>query len=605
MSSNPKEHKSVGGANLEKAGTEISERQVIARLWKYMWPYRRLFFSSLIILPLITTLTLVQPWIIQRAIDNHLVPQDLTGFPILVAAYATCLIVIAALEFTQVWVMQLAGQRALRDVRQDVFEHVQTLSSRFFQTQPVGRLMARMTTDIESLQEALASGMITMLGDILMLTGIVVILLVKDWQFALMSFVVVPFLLGLTAVFRHFMKKAFREIRVKVARLYSYLQESVTGMTIIQLFVRENIGASEYKTINEEYRDANFMAIRFDALLYSVVETVGSITVGVIIWYGSGQVLQDAISLGVLVAFIEYMQKFFVPIRDLAQKYNFLQSAIAAAERIFELLDEKDTVPVVKEPTPLPAKPFEIEFRNVWFAYKPGEWVLRDVSFKVRPGERLALVGQTGSGKSTIIALLTRLRDVTEGSILINGIDIRDFDLQAYRKHFAVVLQECFLFQGSIRENITLGEDIHLDEVIEASKAVRAHKLISAYPDQYEHTVMERGQNLSAGEKQLLSFARALVHKPEVLILDEATANVDTETEALLQDAVDVLLQRQTSIVVAHRLSTIQKADTIIVLNRGEIQESGSHRTLIEKDGHYAALHKLQYRPPQSSFATA
>lgn len=605
MSTKPTTHKSVGGANLEKAETELSERQVIGRLWQYMWPYRRLFISSLVILPVITALTLVQPWIIQRAIDTHLVPQDLTGFPLLVAAYAACLVIIAALEFTQVWVMQLAGQRALRDVRQDVFEHVQTLSSRFFQTQPVGRLMARMTTDIESLQEALASGMITMLGDILMLTGIVVILLVKDWQFALTSFVVVPFLLGLTAVFRHFMKRAFREIRVKVARLYSYLQESVTGMTIIQLFVRENIGAQEYKTINEEYRDANFMAIRFDALLYSVVETVGSITVGVIIWYGSGQVLQDAVTLGVLVAFIEYMQKFFVPIRDLAQKYNFLQSAIAAAERIFELLDEKDTVPVSKTPTPLPETPFEIEFRNVWFAYKPGEWVLRDVSFTVRPGERLALVGQTGSGKSTIISLLTRLRDVTEGSILLNGIDIREFDLQAYRKHFAVVLQECFLFQGSIRENITLGKDIPLDEVIDASKAVRAHKLISAYPNQYEHLVSERGQNLSSGEKQLLSFARALVHKPEVLILDEATANVDTETEALLQDAVDVLMQRQTSIVVAHRLSTIQKADTIIVLNRGEIQESGPHQELIQKDGHYAALHKLQYRVPQSSFATA
>jgi len=597
MNDKPTKDRAIGASFKESTELGMSEWQVIKRLWHYMKPYWVLFLFSLVILPVITGLTLLQPWLIQIAIDDHFMTRDLDGFGLIIAGYAGAMVVVAALQFTQVWIMQLAGQRALRDLRQALFEHVQGLSTRFFQSQPVGRLMARMTTDIESLQEALASGMITMVGDVMMLSGIVIILLIKDWQFALASFVVVPFLVGLTAIFRHFMRKAFREIRVKVARLYAYLQESVTGISIIQLFVREKRSAAEYERINEEYRDANFMAIRYDAMLYSVVETVGAITVGVIIWYGSGNVLQDAISLGVLVAFIEYMQKFFVPIRDLAQKYNFLQSAITSGERIFELLDEEDSIPNPTAPKPCPNSIETIEFRNVSFAYKEDDWVLREVSFTVKRGEKFALVGHTGAGKTTIITLLTRLRDVTEGAILINGTDIRDFDLKDYRQHFAAVLQDCFLFQGTIAENIHLGSDVSEAELISATEAVFAYDLIQSYPKKFDHPVQERGQNLSAGEKQLISFARALVHQPEVLILDEATANVDTETEALLQDAVDSLLQKQTSIVVAHRLSTIQKADVILVLHRGRIVERGSHSELVHTDGHYAKLHKLQYRP--------
>lgn len=604
MSKKEKPDSSIGGAFKETSELQMSEWEVVKRLWQFMRPYWSLFAISLVLLPIITGLTLVQPWLLQLAIDNHFVPKDLNGFGLVVGGYAAAMFSVAALQFLQTWIMQLAGQRALRDLRQALFEHVQHLSTKFFQSQPVGRLMARMTTDIESLQEALASGMITMVGDVMMLVGIVVILLIKDWQFALASFVVVPFLVGLTAVFRHFMRKAFREIRVKVARLYSYLQESVTGISVIQLFVREKRGLEEYQRINEEYRNANFMAIRYDAMLYSVVETVGSITVGVIIWYGSGQVLQDAISLGVLVAFIEYMQKFFVPIRDLAQKYNFLQSAITAGERIFELLDQTDKIPQPESTRDVPKHVDSIEFKNVSFAYKTDEWVLRDVSFKVERGEKVALVGHTGAGKSTIITLLTRLRDVTEGAILINGIDIREFDVQEYRHKFAVVLQDCFLFQGSVLENITLGDEIPMDEVERATQAVHAWKLIQAYPEKFQQSVQERGANLSAGERQLISFARALVHKPEVLILDEATANVDTQTESLLQSAVENMLERQTSVVVAHRLSTIQKADTILVLHRGELIERGSHAELLASDGHYAKLHRLQYRPSAQAKAS-
>lgn len=371
----------------------------------------------------------------------------------------------------------------------------------------------------------------------------------------------------------------------------------MTNISIIQLFVQEKHSTAKYKQINKNYHDTNFMAIRYDTILYSVIETVGAITVDVIIWYESGKILQDTISLNVLMAFIEYMQKFFVPIRDLAQKYNFLQSAITSGERIFELLDQEDSIPNPVSARPCPEKIDTIEFRNVSFAYQDDDWVLRDVSFTVGRYEKFALVGHTGAGKTTIITLLTRLRDVTEGAILINRIDIREFNLQEYRKRFAVVLQDCFLFQGTIAENIHLGSEVSENEMVSATKSVFAYDLIQTYPKQFDHPVQERGQNLSAGEKQLISFARALVHQPEVLILDEATANVDTETEALLQDAVDSLLQKQTSIVVAHRLSTIQKADVILVLHRGRIVERGSHAELVTGDGHYAKLHKLQYRP--------
>jgi len=393
------------------------------------------------------------------------------------------------------------------------------------------------------------------------------------------------------------MRKAFREVRTKVSRLYSHLQESIAGMQVIQLFVRETISGNEYREINAEYRDANFMAIRFDALLYAVVEAVGSVTVGVIIWYGSGAVVRDVVTLGVLVAFIEYMQKFFVPIRDLAQKYNFLQAAIVASERVFELLDETDRLPVVASPLTLDEGPLEIEFDNVCFSYLPDEPVLKNISLRIRPAEKIALVGHTGSGKSTIIQLLLRLRDPDSGVIRVNGIDVRELDPIAYRRHFAVVMQDCFLFQGTIRQNITLDDPEVSDEaVLEAARSVHVERLAARYSDGLEHLVGERGQHLSSGERQLVSFARAVAHQPDILVLDEATANIDSETEALIQDAVESMMSRQTSVVIAHRLSTIQNADRIIVLHRGEILEDGTHQQLLAAGGHYATLHRLQYR---------
>lgn len=592
----------IGSGFKEKQLGEISDLQLIGRLWHYMRPYKWTFLFCLLLLPLVSAIQLVQPYLMQVAIDDYLVPRKIEGIELLVGAFAATLFGRAFIEFGQLYLMQRAGQRALYDLRVEVFAHVQELSVSFFHKNPVGRLMTRMTTDVESLQEALSSGMITMVGDIFTLASIVVVLLVLDWKLALVSFLVVPPLVILTAVFRYFLRRAFRAIRVKIARLNAHLQESVTGMHIIQYFVRERISSFEYEEINKDYRKANIKSVRYDAMLYAVVETAGSVTVGAIIWYGSGQVLQSVVTLGVLVAFIEYMQKFFVPIRDLAQKYNLLQSAMASSERIFQLLDTKDHIPNPERPEPIPEGPLTIEFEDVWFAYNDEDWILKGIDFTIEPGEKIAIVGHTGAGKTTIMNLLLRLHDVNRGRILVNGVDIRRLDLTQWRARFSVVLQDSFLFRGSIGENISLGAlGASQAEIEQAAKTVRAHGLISRYEKGYEHEVKERGGNLSAGERQLIAFARALVHAPDVLLLDEATANVDTETEALIQEAQEVLMEQQTSLVIAHRLSTIRTSNRIMVLHRGELLESGTHEELLEAQGHYHKLYRLQYSPDSAA----
>lgn len=586
----------IGSAFQEQKLGEFSDFAILRRLWRYMSPYKLLFALSLLLLPAITAVSLAQPWLLQIAIDKHLIPRQIEGFWVILVVYAATVLGQSLLTYFQYFITQYAGQKALRDMRQELFEHVQELSSSFFKRNPVGRLMSRLTTDVESLQEALSSGIITMIGDIITLSAIVVILLFMSWKLALASFAVVPFLLILTLVIRHYLRKAFREIRVKIARLYAHLQESITGMKVIQIFVRENISSDEYREINAQYRDANIRSIRYDALLYSIVETVGSVTVGAIIWYGSGQALQGAITLGVLVAFIEYMQKFFVPIRDLAQKYNFLQSAMASSERIFQLLDTDERLPAAQTPAALPEKPFQIEFQDVYFGYNDNEHILKGLSFTIAPGERVALVGHTGAGKTTVISLLTRLYDVTKGSIRINGVDLREFDVEEIRRQFAVVLQDVFLFQGTLRENLTLGDaNVSDEEIQRATAMVYADPVIEKLSGGLDHLVAERGSNLSSGEKQLFAFARALIRRPEVLILDEATANIDTDTEALIERAIGRMLQDQTSLIIAHRLSTIQRADRILVLDKGRLIEEGTHQELLEKGGHYSRLYQLQY----------
>ncbi len=586
----------IGSAFKEDSLDTFSDLGLVYRMWTYMRPYRWLFLVCLLLLPLISAVSLVQPWLLQIAIDDYIVPESLDGMWIILAVYAGTVVGHSILMYAQQYLMKYAGHQALRDLRQQLFSHVQDLSSSFFKQTPIGRLMTRLTTDVESLEEALSSGIITMVGDLITLSAIVVILLVKDWRLALASFTVVPILLLVTLVVRHFLRKAYRATRVKIARLYAHLQESITGMEVIQLFVRENVSRDEYRDINSEYRDANIRSIRWDAILYAIIEAVGSITIGVILWYASGPTLQGAVTLGVLVAFIEYMQKFFVPIRDLAEKYNLLQSAMASSERIFQLLDTKDQIPQSDNPKTLPDRPFEIEFRDVHFGYNEDEQVLKGLNFTIHPCERVALVGHTGAGKSTVINLLTRLYDVDEGQILINGEDIRQFELRQLRRQFAIVLQDVFLFQGTMLENLTLGdESVSLQQVQRATEMVYADRFINELPGKFDFEIAERGGNLSSGEKQLIAFARALILQPEILVLDEATANVDTDTEALIQKAIEKLLEHQTSLVIAHRLSTIQRADRILVLDDGRLIEEGTHEELLEFGGHYSKLYRLQY----------
>ena len=592
----------IGSAFKEDSLGTFTDAGLVYRMWTYMRPYRWLFFLCLLLLPAISAVSLVQPWLLQIAIDDYLIPESLSGLWIIFVIYAASVVGHSVLMYVQQYLMKYAGHQALRDLRQQLFTHVQDLSSSFFKSTPVGRLMSRLTTDVESLEEALSSGIITMVGDLITLSAIVVILLVKDWRLALASFTVVPVLIVVTMVIRHFLRKAYRATRVKIARLYAHLQESITGMKVIQLFVRENVSRDEYRDINAEYRDANIRSIRYDAMLYAIIETVGSITIGVILWYASGPTLQGAVTLGVLVAFIEYMQKFFVPIRDLAEKYNLLQRAMASSERIFQLLDTENHIPEADDPSSLPERPFEIEFRDVHFGYNDDEHVLKGLNFTIEPCERVALVGHTGAGKSTVINLLTRLYDIDEGQILINGQDIRQFALRELRRQFAVVLQDVFLFQGTMLENLTLGDDsIPLEEVQRATQMVYADRLIEDLPGQYDFEIAERGGNLSSGEKQLIAFARALILQPEVLVLDEATANVDTDTEALIQKAIEKLLENQTSLVIAHRLSTIQRADRILVLDDGQLLEQGTHDELLELGGHYSKLYQLQYATTATS----
>jgi ATP-binding cassette subfamily B protein len=570
---------------------------LVRRLWGFILPYRGVFAACVLLLPLASAVSLLQPHLVQLAIDRHFVTGRSEGLGILALFFAGTIVLEFGVRCGQIYLMQLAGQRALRDLRCAVFSHVQRLRISYFHKNPVGRLMTRLTTDVDSLEEALSSGVVTIVGDVFTLAAIVAILLAKNWRLALVTFAVVPLLFLISVAFRVLMRRAYRVLRVKIARLNADLQEAVTGMEVVQLFGYEERSRREYDGVNADHRDAAYAAIRWDAILYAFVEMMGSIAIAGIIWWGAGEAIEGYATLGVLVAFVEYVQKFFVPIRDLSQKYALVQSAMASSERLFGLLDTDEIIPESQDPLPLTAVQTSIEFRNVWFTYTDeSNWVLRDVSFSIASGEKVAFCGHTGAGKTTVIGLLTRMYDVQRGEILIDGVDIRRFRLDDLRRLFSVVLQDGFLFAGTLRDNVALRADEISEQCVEeAVRVVHLDQLVSRYPDGLDHTVRERGVNLSSGERQLVTFARALAHRPNVLILDEATANVDSETESLIQDATAVMLARQTSVVIAHRLSTIERVDKIVVLHRGRVAEMGSHRDLVSRGGLYARLVELQY----------
>ncbi len=583
---------------------------IIQRLLRYLKPYKGLMITALFLTLITNILGALQPKFTQYGIDHYVVPKMLDGFWIFVVAFFSVMFFRYLLAYTQEIFLNHVGQRVMFDLRTEIFTKLQNQEVAYYDKFPVGRIITRLTSDVDSLNEIFTSGVIDVLGDLVIIFAILAMMFLMDWKLALVSLVTVPLLFIATNWFRKHARNGFDMVRTRLARLNAFLQEHISGAQTVQLFNAEEKVQSRFHEINDDYRNANITTIYYYSIFFPMVDFIGAIGIAVILWFGGYQLLtgsaaeQKALTLGTLVAFIQYSGLLFQPIRDLSDKFNVLQAAIVASYRIFQLLDLPVTIQSPAEPKKSGRIAGRIEFQNVWFAYKDEDWVLKDVSFAVEAGESVALVGHTGSGKTTITNLLMRFYDVQKGRILIDGVDVKDWDLRSLRENFAVVLQDVFLFSGSIEKNIRLGKkDISDARVKWAAGEVHASEFIEALPGRYAYEVKERGAGLSVGQKQLVSFARALAFDPSILVLDEATSSIDTETEQLIQQAVERVLQERTSIVVAHRLSTIQRCDRIIVLHRGELREIGTHQELLTQRGLYWRLYELQYNidPPSGT----
>ena len=587
------------GIHEEAKVQKAYDRQLLARLWPFLRPYRGVFALSLILLPMISALMLLQPYLIKVAIDEYVSKGDPDGLGRIGGYFLAALLAEFCLLYIQYYLTMWLAQHALADLRATLFAHLGRLPQRYFDRNPVGRIVTRLTTDVDVLNEAFSSGGMTIFMDLLTLGGIVGVMLWIDWRLALVTFSAVPILLFSIDFFRRKARVTYRLIRERVAGINSVLQESISGMTVIQLFAHEAASFVTFERQNKLHRDAYHRANLYEASLFSVVEAVSSISAGLVIWYGSGQILAGVVAFGTLVAFIEYLQKFFVPIRDFSAKYAVLQSAMSAAERVFQLLDEEVSIAGGQDsrtPAPDAVARGSVSFKNVSFAYRGRENVLHDISLEILPGETLAVVGASGSGKTTLTKLIGRSFDVSEGSVCVSGIDVADWDLHALRREVGIVLQDAFLFRGTVGENVSLGRaDTSEALVREAIEAASLTEFVAGLSGGLSEEIRERGNNVSVGQRQLLAFARALAYDPRILILDEATSSVDTETESRVQHALDRLLADRTAIVIAHRLSTIEKADRIVVMHHGRIHEIGTHRELLEADDLYARLHALQY----------
>jgi len=573
------------------------DSKLMGRLLKYASPYWHWLLLCVLLLMAIAGIELAQPYIIKIAIDKYIVGNEgIEGLKQLSLLYLVVVILGFLINFIQVYLLNFASNKIIYNIREQLFSHLQNMSLSFFDKNPVGRLVTRVTNDTETLQEMYTSVLVNLFKDVFLLLGIVFVMMKLNIRFALLSFSVIPLVLLASAIFRLKIRDAYREVRVKLAKINSSLNENITGMKTIQVYRRELQQMNKFNETNRELLAANNKELFIFAVFRPSMEIFRSLGIAIIIWYGGGQVLKQNIEFGVLFAFISYIKLFFQPINDLTEKYNILQSAMASSERIFALLDQ---TPDIKEAyLPQKVKEFrgEIEFKNVWFAYKDEDWVLKDISFKISPGESIAFVGATGAGKSSIINLISRFYEIQRGEILIDGVNIKELPLEDLRKNIGIVLQDVFIFTGSVRENIILNNhEIPEEKLLAAAKYVNAHSFIEKLPQQYDEAIMERGSNLSTGQRQLLAFARALVFEPSILILDEATSNIDTETEELIQDAIGKLIKGRTSIAIAHRLSTIQNCDKIIVLHKGEIREVGNHQSLLQKEGLYYKLYQLQY----------
>lgn len=605
------ESKLTAAEQEERKGPTVDPR-LLRRLWPYLRPHQRWVWLGLSCLLLGLGARLTAPYLVKIAIDDHLNAGKPAGYTWIVVAFLGLAVAESLLRRAQQVAVDTGGQSALLDLRLAIFRHLQRLPSRFFDRTPTGKLIGRVTTDVEALNEMFSTGVVTIFGDLVFLVATLAILFSLDWRLTLVTLLVVPILLGLTLFIRIRVRAAYVVMRAKLSEMNAYLHEHVTGMPVVQMFNRQQASLDGYDEINDSVRSSQLGTVYWETLLSTAVELLSSFTVALILWYGGGQVAlqmgvelapgERALTLGVLFAFVDYMQKFFQPLNELSLKYTVLQNAMTASRRIFALLDEDDHLPVPPTPHQPQSVRGEISFEGVGFGYSESTPVLSEISFQVAPGERVALVGATGAGKSTVLKLLTRLYDVNTGRICIDGVDIRDFELSALRRRVGMVPQDVFLFEGTILDNIRLGKpEVTEEAAIAAATRLHLDKLVERFPGGWHEPVRERGRNLSAGEKQLISFARVLAAAPEVLVLDEATSNVDSHTEHLLQEAVHEVMTGRTSIAIAHRLSTVRDVDRILVFEKGRVVEQGSHEELMQQDGVYTRLVRLQQGLTDSS----
>ncbi len=522
--------------------------------------------------------------------------RDIEGLDRVAKLFAAVILLTFLLSYLQIYILNYTSQKIIFNIREDLFNHLQSLAVRYFDNNPIGRLVTRVTNDTETLNEMYTNVLVNLFKDFFMLAGIMIVMIRLNLQLALVSFALIPVILLISIVFRKYIREVYRISRVQLAKINSSLNENISGMRTIQIFKKERKFFENFDSINRDYLNIQKKEITYFAIFRPSIEVIRSLGIALLVYYGGGNVVSGSIQFGVLFVFINYLQKFYEPIMDLTEKYNILQSAMASSERIFKILDTDMRIEDPHTPASIEHFKGEIEFRNVWFAYNDEDWVLKNISFKIKRGESVAIVGATGAGKTSIINLLTRFYDIQKGEILLDGVNIRNLDKNTLRQKIGVVLQDVFIFTGNIRDNIRLNKEISDDKVIEIAKHVNAHRFISRLPQGYDEPVMERGSTLSSGERQLLAFARTLVYDPQILVLDEATSSIDTETELLIQDALHKLVEGRTSIAIAHRLSTIQHSDKIIVLKQGEIKEMGSHQDLLKNKGLYYNLYQLQYK---------